>query len=98
MVLCGDMSWGMSLEEAEADFAFLDALPGPKAAAQGQPRLLVEHRGQDEPLFCRSTALTSLHILHNNCYVYGDIALCGTRGWFYEEDRRATTRRCSSGS
>ena len=28
VVICGDVSWGMSLEEARADFAFLDALPG----------------------------------------------------------------------
>ena len=28
VVLCGDISWGMSLEEARRDFAFLDALPG----------------------------------------------------------------------
>ncbi|MFR4561918.1 MAG: metallophosphoesterase [Flavonifractor plautii] len=28
VVLCGDLSWGMSLEEAKEDFAFLDALPG----------------------------------------------------------------------
>ena len=28
VVLCGDLSWGMSLEEAKKDFAFLDALPG----------------------------------------------------------------------
>ena len=28
VVLCGDVSWGMSLEEARPDFAFLDALPG----------------------------------------------------------------------
>ena len=26
-------------------------------------------------------------MLHNNCRFYGDTALCGTRGWFYEEDR-----------
>ena len=28
VVLCGDLSWGMSLQEAREDFAFLDALPG----------------------------------------------------------------------
>ena len=28
VVVCGDVSWGMSLEEAREDFAFLDALPG----------------------------------------------------------------------
>ena len=26
-------------------------------------------------------------ILNNNCYTYGETALCGTRGWFFEEDR-----------
>ena len=31
VVLCGDISWGMSLEEALPDFQFLDALfPGKK--------------------------------------------------------------------
>ena len=28
-----------------------------------------------------------MDILHNNCFIYGDVALCGTRGWFYEEER-----------
>ena len=28
VVICGDISWGMSLEEAKQDFAFLNALPG----------------------------------------------------------------------
>ena len=28
-----------------------------------------------------------MNILHNNCYLYGDIAVCGTRGWFFEEER-----------
>ena len=28
IVLCGDISWGMSLEQAERDFAFLEAIPG----------------------------------------------------------------------
>ena len=31
-----------------------------------------------------------MQILHNNCLTYGDYALCGTRGWFYEEDAAGT--------
>ena len=31
--------------------------------------------------------LHSIEILHNNCRLYGDVALCGTRGWFFEEER-----------
>ena len=30
---------------------------------------------------------STLEILHNNCRLYGEVALCGTRGWFYEEER-----------
>ncbi len=30
VVIAGDISWAMSLEEAEADFAFLHSLPGRK--------------------------------------------------------------------
>ena len=35
LVIAGDISWGMSLEEAEADFAWLDALPGTKILMKG---------------------------------------------------------------
>ena len=36
VVLCGDLSWGMSLQEAEKDFAFLNhELPGQKIILKG---------------------------------------------------------------
>ena len=35
--------------------------------------------------FFTENGFTTLHLLHNNCQLYGDLALCGTRGWFYEE-------------
>ena len=34
-VLCGDLSWGMSLEESLADLRFIDALPGQKLLLKG---------------------------------------------------------------
>jgi len=30
----------------------------------------------------------NIEILHNNCVKYDDAALCGTRGWFFEEEFR----------
>jgi predicted phosphohydrolase len=32
--------------------------------------------------------IKTLEMLHNNCVFYGDYALCGTRGWFLEEDQK----------
>ena len=34
--------------------------------------------------------ITTLDILYNNAFFYGDHAICGTRGWFYEEDAAGT--------
>lgn len=86
VVLCGDLSWGMSLQEAREDFAFLDALPGKKLLMKGNHDYwwtTVSKMNQ----FFQENDFTTFEILHNNCALYGDVALCGTRGWFYEEDR-----------
>ena len=86
LVLAGDTSWGMSLEEAEADFRFLDRFPCRKYLVKGNhdywwTTAAKLHRFFDEK------GIHTLDILHNSCAFYGDYALCGTRGWFYEEDR-----------
>ena len=85
VVLCGDISWGMGLEEARADFAFLDALPGGrKLILKGNHDYWWNTASKMEGFFAEN-GFSTLKILHNNCYFYKDVALCGTRGWFYEE-------------
>ena len=86
LVLCGDISWGMSLEEAQADFAFLDALPGRKLILKGNHDYWWNTAAKMNRFFA-DQGFTTLHILHNNSYTCGPYALCGTRGWFYEEDQ-----------
>lgn len=87
VVICGDVSWGMSLEEARADFAFLDALPGGrKLLLKGNHDYWWTTASKMKAFFAEN-GFSTLDILHNNCHFYGETALCGTRGWFYEEDR-----------
>ena len=86
VVLCGDLSWGMSLPQAREDFAFLDALPGKKYLLKGNHDYWWGTAAKMNAFFAEC-GFNTLHILHNNCGEYGDLALCGTRGWFYEEDR-----------
>ena len=87
VVVCGDVSWGMSLEEAAPDFAFLDTLPG------GRKLLLKGNHdywwttASKMKAFFQERGFSTLDILHNNCHFYGETALCGTRGWFYVEDQ-----------
>ena len=84
-VLCGDLSWGMSLEESLEDFRFIDALPGKKYLLKGNHDYWWNTAAKMERFFAEN-GLTTMEILHNNCRFYGDVALCGTRGWFYELD------------
>ena len=35
VIICGDISWGLRLEEAMADLLFLDSLPGKKIITKG---------------------------------------------------------------
>ena len=84
VVLCGDLSWGMSLEQAEADFAFLDKLPGRKLLMKGNHDYWWTTAAKMNRFF-EEKGFHSFSLLHNNCHFYGDVALCGTRGWFFEE-------------
>ena len=86
VVLCGDLSWGMSLQEAEKDFAFLNhELPGEKWILKGNHDYWWGTANKMNSFF-QEKGFTRLHILHNNCALYGETALCGTRGWFFEEN------------
>ena len=84
-VLCGDTSWGMALRESLEDFRFIDRLPGKKLLVKGNHDYWWTTASKMNAFFA-ANGFTRLHILHNNCALYGDAALCGTRGWFFEEN------------
>ena len=84
-VLCGDLSWAMSLEEASEDLRFVDALPGRKIILKGNHDYWWTTAAKMQALF-EQLGIRSIEILHNNCRLYGELALCGTRGWFFEEE------------
>lgn len=85
LVVPGDFSWGMSLEEALPDFRFLDALPGRKLLLKGNHDLWWDTVSKMKRFFA-ANGITTIDFIHNNCHMYQDTALCGTRGWFFEEE------------
>lgn len=84
-VLCGDISWGINFSESLADFQFIDRLPGKKIIVKGNHDYWWNTAAKMRRFF-QENGLESLEILHNNAYFYEEWALCGTRGWFYEEE------------
>ena len=85
-VLCGDTSWGIDFAQSLADFRLIDSLPGKKLLLKGNHDYWWNTAAKMKRFFS-DNGLTTLDILHNNCHFYGDYALCGTRGWFYEEEQ-----------
>lgn len=85
-VLLGDLSWALSLEESAADFAWINEIPGRKIILKGNHDYWWSTAAKFQK-FCAAHDFTDMLLLNNNCYEYGDWAICGTRGWFFEEER-----------
>lgn len=83
LVICGDFSWGMSLEESLADFKLISSFPGKKVFLKGNHDYWWETVAKMTRFF-EENSLKDLQFLHNNCIFYNDKVLCGTRGWFYD--------------
>ena len=88
-VLLGDLSWALDLEQAKEDFAFISRIPGRKIILKGNHDYWWTTAAKFYK-FCEQNGFADMFILNNNCYEYGDIAICGTRGWFYEEEKQGT--------
>ena len=85
-VLLGDLSWALGLEDARADFHWIDQIPGKKIILKGNHDYWWSTASKFYS-FCEENGFTNQFILNNNHYEYDGVAICGTRGWFFEEDR-----------
>lgn len=85
-VLLGDLSWAMNFETAVEDFRLIDQIPGEKIIVKGNHDYWWSTLNKFQK-FCEEQGFSRMKVLHNTAFFYGDVALCGTRGWFYEEER-----------
>ncbi len=85
-VLLGDLSWALDLEGARADFAWINEIPGRKIILKGNHDYWWNTASKFYK-FCEANQFSDQWILNNNCYEYGEYAICGTRGWFFEEEK-----------
>lgn len=85
VILPGDFSWAMYLDETEKDFEFINKLSGKKILLKGNHdywwttvtsmRKFINERG-----------FTNIDFLYNNSYEFDDKIIVGTRGWVISED------------
>ena len=83
VVLAGDTSWAMKLEDTAEDFSFMHRLPGQKLLLKGNHDYWWTTVKKMER-FLQEKGFDSLHILHNNSILAEGLAVCGTRSWMFD--------------
>lgn len=85
VVLPGDLSWAMKLSDTVRDFEFINNLPGKKLIIKGNHDLWWSTVSKMKR-FLADNGFHSMDFIHNNAFEIEDMALCGTRGWFFDDD------------
>lgn len=76
VLIAGDITWAMRMEEAIIDLAWIDALPGTKVIIRGNHDYWWSSIGK-----VRKACPPSLHAIQNDALSFGNIAVCGARLW-----------------
>ena len=98
VIINGDISWAMGLEQAEKDLQFLNNLNGTKIISKGNHDYWWNTITKMEN-FCKEKGFDTIKFLHNNAYKVGEIAVAGTRGWFFDAEKdnvdKVMARECA---
>ncbi len=76
VLLPGDISWAMTLEDAMPDLEWIHRLPGTKVMTKGNHDYWWKSVGK-----VRAALPDSIRIIQNDALLIGDVALAGTRLW-----------------
>lgn len=85
VLIPGDLSWAMQIEDALPDINAICALPGKKILLKGN-----HDYWWSSPSRVRSILKNDTHILQYDSLDAGDFYVCGTRGWILPADKNFT--------
>ncbi len=81
VLVAGDISWAMKLEEARSDLEWIDKLPGKKIIIKGNHEYWWKSISS-----VREILPSSIMAIQNDAIQIGDYIFCGTRGWTVPEE------------
>ncbi|KKY00082.1 MULTISPECIES: metallophosphoesterase [Paraclostridium] len=84
VLIVGDTSWAINMNEAEADLNIIHSLPGKKIYVKGNHDYWWTTVAKLNKLY------DDMSFLQNNFYQYEEYAICGTRGWICPNDVKFT--------
>lgn len=80
VLIPGDISWALRLDQAKFDLELIDKLPGRKVFIKGNHDYWWQSLNKINKL-----GFESLYFLQNTSYKYEDVAIAGTRGWISKD-------------
>lgn len=85
VIIPGDISWALTLEEAKSDLLFIDSLPGKKILGKGNHDFWWSTMKKHNAFF-EECGISTISFLFNNAYETEDYIIAGTRGWYHDEE------------
>jgi predicted phosphohydrolase len=92
VIIPGDISWGISLDEALPDLKFLDSLNGRKIIGKGNHDFWWTTLTKLNSSFS-ANGIRTLDILYNNAFDIEGMIITGTRGWYNEVNSQEAENR-----
>ncbi|SFB18300.1 metallophosphoesterase [Clostridium frigidicarnis] len=93
VLIAGDISWSMKMEEGVNELQWIHELPGKKIISKGNHDYWWASISKLNKLY------EDISFIQNNFFTYKDYAICGTRGWicpgsynFKEKDEKIYAR------
>lgn len=96
VILPGDFSWALKIEETLEDFRFLERLPGKKILLKGNHDLWWSTVKKIRS-FWEENGFTSFDLVYNSALTVEGYAIAGTRGWFYDEKGTVKVKQREAG-
>lgn len=91
VIIPGDISWALKLEDTFKDFEFIQKLNGTKIIIKGNHDLWWSTRSKVEK-FWNDNGFDSLHLIQNDHFKTGSKGICGTRGWINDNSEPADAK------
>lgn len=88
VIIPGDISWGINYKEALPDLKWINELPGKKILLKGNHDLWWDTMSKNNRLK-EEHSLDTITFLMNSAEEVEDIAVCGTRSWFFDAEKSA---------
>lgn len=82
VLIAGDVSWAMRLEDAKIDLDRIDILKGRKLILKGNHDYWWTSLNK-----VREMNFNTIEFLQNDAFIYNGVKICGTRGWISRDDK-----------